>query len=152
VALSESALNELAAEYRRIMVEADKLRREAETIAAFLKQYNRLPPEAGPSIRLGQGTTRVELGEAPSGLRSTIISILHAADRGYRPSEMTNALTARGFQDSGEPSTPLSIRVGSELARLYRDEKITKDRDGRYVSLRKASGLVGSAAEMNGQG
>jgi len=153
MALSEAALDELAAEYRRIMAEADQLRSEAQAIESFLRRYNRSTEETtGRQVRL-VGKSQVEpITEEQTGLRSTIVRVLAGADRGYRPAEMKDALLRRGFTENGDsPKTPLGIRVGSEMARLFRDGKITKARDGRYTRLHSAPQTLLTIAEGAGR-
>ena len=132
MALSPEVLNALAKEHARLTAEHLRISQEINEIAVLLRRHNR-QIEPTPAATTARASTHVESGdEELSSLRGAILTIMAPASRGYRPSEMTNALVARGFPDSGA-TTPLATRVGSEMARLLREGRLTKDpADGRY--------------------
>jgi hypothetical protein len=151
MALSTDVLTALAKEHARLSAEQLRITQEMHEIEALLRRHGR---NAGTTSKLQntplESSLRLKELQRPrssseetadvAGLRSTILKIMDHANRGYRPSEMTNALHFRGFQPT-EASTPFATRVASEMARLYREGRLTKDSgDGRYRSTIHTNG------------
>lgn len=136
--LSPQALDELQDEYERLAVQAHEL-------AAVLRRYNRLPSgraasaEAtdGPAERQGATAKGASRQANPTTLRDTILGVLSSRARAYKPGELAGELERHGVT-VGNADTPLSVRVGVELARLHQEGQVTKDPTTARYKLRDA--------------
>lgn len=130
VPLSSTVLVAIREEHARLLRERDRLRNEilkveteSDELEALLRRHGAL-----------------DAGLSPAGvpaLTEAIYRIIAAANRGYRPAEMTHALQGRAYPGAEDGDTFKSL-VGNELTELYREQRIGKDKDGRYCALRRA--------------
>jgi hypothetical protein len=145
MALSSEILSALAKEHARLSAEQLRITQELHEIEALLRRHGRkvgskpeMPrPPARAAVVFASGAAQTS--ESPS-LKHAILQIMDNATRGFRPSEVTKLLTRAGFADTGA-STPFAYRVASEMARLFRAGRLTKDSgDGRYRSQVHSNG------------
>lgn len=137
MALSATILSGLEVEHRRLKDEAARLAGEAARANAEADEIGALLARHGTRVRIEGPKAKAPPARVPdpNGLRAAVLKILNEGTRAYTTAEMFEALRARQFEDPSDSKVSLRARISNDLARLYRNRKIGKGRNGQYMAL-----------------